>query len=55
MKDKTKNALEDLRKNTGKCRPKVIKKTEYHTVVYQPEERERLSKDFKSSGNIDDS
>lgn len=55
MKDKTKNALEDLRKNTSKRRPKVIKKTEYHTVVYQPENRERLSKDFKSSGNIDDS
>lgn len=55
MDDKIQNTLEDLRKNTSKRLPRVIKKTEYHTVVYQPENRERLSKNFKSSGNIDDS
>jgi len=55
MDDKVKNTLEDLRKNTSKRPSKMVKKTEYHTVVYQPENRERLSKNFKSSGNIDDS
>jgi len=55
MDDKIKNTRKDLRKNTSKRPPKVVKKTEYHTVVYQPENRERLSKSFKSSGNTDDS
>ncbi len=55
MDDKIKNTLEDLRKNTSKRPPKMVKKTEYHTIVYLPENRERLSKDFKSSGSIDDS
>jgi hypothetical protein len=42
--------LEQLRKNTSDNPPKVIRKSENHVVVKDPNGGERLDEDFESSG-----